>query len=155
MTKIEQRQLVHAPLASAQRFLDGFFAAHREADAEAAQVTLHVGDMIARDALITFTPAHRPEDMTPRFTVDWKDASGGPFPQFHGTLTVAGDEDYESFWLVLDGEYSPPGGIGGQVFDAVFGKRIADATASGFLAEIRDQSETRFVAEEEHKAHAG
>jgi len=154
MTTIEQRQLVHAPLASAQRFLDGFFAAHRGGDADDAHVTLHAGEMMARDALITLTPAQRPEDMTPRFAVDWKDAADGPYPHFHGILTVAGDEDYDTFWLVLEGEYSPPGGIGGQLFDAVIGHRIAESTAASLLAEIRDESERQFGAEEERKTRA-
>jgi hypothetical protein len=83
--------------------------------------------------------------------VDWKDAADGPYPDFHGTLTVAGDEDYDAFWLVLEGNYQPPGGLGGQLFDAVIGKRIAEATAAGLLAEIRDDSERSFAAEEARK----
>jgi len=152
MTTIEQRHLVHAPLASAQRFLDIFFNEHRNADGD-AQITLHAGE-VARDALVTLTPAHRPSDMTPRYTVDWKDAADGPYPHFHGTLCVAGDEDYESFWLVLEGEYAPPGGIGGQIFDAVIGKRIATSTAGGLLAEICQESEAHYTAEEARKARA-
>ena len=153
MTKIEQRQLVQAPLASAKRFLDGFFAAHRDANDDAAHVTLHAGD-IARDALVTLAPAHRPGDMTPRFTVSWKDATDGPYPQFDGTITVASDDDYGSFWLVLEGEYAPPGGLGGKLFDAVIGKRIAETTAGGLLAEIKDETERLFQAEEARKSHA-
>ena len=150
MTTIEQRQLVHAPLASAKRFLERFFDAHCGVQGEDAHVTLHAGE-IARDAVVTLTPAHRPGDMTPRYAVDWKDAADGPYPHFHGTLTVTGDEDYSSFWLVLEGEYAPPGGIGGQIFDAVIGKRIAEHTAGGLLAEIRDESEQLFAAEEARK----
>jgi len=153
MTTIEQRQLVHAPLASAQRFLDGFFAAHHDATDGVAHVTLHAGE-IARDAVVTLTPARRPEDMTPRYAVDWKDAADGPYPHFRGTITVAGDEDYEAFWLVLAGEYDPPGGIGGQLFDAVIGKRIAESTAGSLLAEICSESESLFDAEEARKTHA-
>ncbi len=153
MTTIEQRQLVHAPLASAKRFLDAFFAAHHDATDGVAHVTLHAGE-IARDAVVTLAPAHRPEDMTARYAVDWKDAADGPYPHFHGTLTVAGDEDYETFWIVLEGQYEPPGGIGGQLFDAVIGKRIAESTAGSLLAEIRDESEALFTAEEARKTHA-
>jgi hypothetical protein len=153
MTKIEQRQLVHAPLASAKRFLDGFFTAHHDANDDAAHVTLHAGE-ISRDAIVTLSPAHRPGDMTPRFTVKWKDAQDGPYPHFDGTIVVAGDDDYGSFWLVLEGEYAPPGGIGGQIFDAVIGKRIAEHVAAGLLAEIRDETERLFQAEEARKSPA-
>jgi hypothetical protein len=152
MTKIEVRQLVHAPLASAKRFLDGYFAAHRDANDDAAHVTLHAGE-ISRDAVVTLAPAHRPADMTPRFSVKWKDAQDGPYPHFDGTIVVAGDVDYSSFWLVLEGEYAPPGGIGGALFDAVIGKRIAETTAAGLLVEIRDETERVFQAEEARKSH--
>jgi hypothetical protein len=151
MTNIEQRQLVHAPLASAQRFLDAFFSAHRDANDE-AHITLHAGE-VARDAIVTLAPAHRPSDMTPRYSVHWKDANDGPYPAFAGTLTVAGDEDYDAFWLVLEGAYAPPGGIGGQIFDAVIGKRIAESTANGLLEEVRDETERQFAAEEANKSH--
>ncbi len=153
MTQIEQRQLVHAPLASAGRFLDGFFAAHRDATGHDAQVTLHAGE-VARDARVTLEPAHRPGDMTPRYAVQWRDAADGPYPHFDGTLTVAGDEDYSAFWLVLEGQYTPPGGIGGQLFDAILGKRIAESTAGRLLAEIRDEIEANFTAEEARKTSA-
>jgi hypothetical protein len=153
MTQIEHRQLVHAPLASAGRFLDAFFAAHHDATGHDAQVTLHAGE-IARDARVTLEPAHRPGDMTPRYSVHWRDAADGPYPHFEGTLTVAGDEDYSAFWLSLEGQYTPPGGIGGQIFDAVVGKRIAESTAGSLLAEIRDEIETQFNAEEARKASA-
>ena len=152
MTQIEQRQLVHAPLASAKRFLDGFFAAHAGTDGD-ARITLHAGEF-ARNAIVTLTPAPRPADMTPHFTVDWKDADNGPYPDFHGTITVAGDEDYNAFWLVLEGTYAPPGGIGGQIFDAVIGKRIAESTALRLLDDIRVETERLFEAEEARKSHA-
>jgi hypothetical protein len=153
MTTIEQRLLVHAPLASAQRFLDAYFAAHLDEQGDAGRITLRAGEM-TRDATVTLAPAHRPEDMTPRMSVHWRDAYDGPYPHFHGTISVAGDEDYSAFWLVLDGEYAPPGGLGGQLFDAVIGNRIADITARGLLEEIRADTERRFNAEEAHKTHA-
>jgi hypothetical protein len=149
MTRIAAKQLVRAPLASASRFLDDFFNAHREANGE-AHVALKAGDL-AREALVTLTPAHQAGDMTPRYGVSWKDAQDGPFPHFNGTLVVESDEDYGAFWLALGGTYTPPGGIGGRVFDAVIGNRIADATARGLLVEIRDEAERRFALEEAGK----
>jgi hypothetical protein len=150
MTTISQRELVKSPLASAHRFLDAFFAEHRSGTDAAATITLRAGD-VARAALVTLTPAHQPADMTPRYEVHWKDAQGGPYPVFSGTLLVAGDEDYDTFWLGLEGSYEPPGGLGGMVFDAVIGRRIAEATAHGLLDEIRAATETRFNAEELQK----
>jgi hypothetical protein len=150
MTSIEARQLVHVPLASAKRFLDGFFDAHRGGADDGAHLRLHAGEF-TREALVTLVADHRPGDMTPRFAVDWKDAAGGPFPTFHGMLTVAADDDYDTFSLVLDGAYTPPGGIGGQLFDAVVGKHIAQTTAGHLLDEIRRESERLFTDEEARK----
>ena len=154
MTTIEQRQLVRAPLGSAKRFLEAYFAAHHDAKDDVAHITLHAGDLAAREAVVTLKPEHLPGDMTPHFLVDWKDAQAGPYPHFHGKLNVAGDEDYNAFWLVLTGEYAPPGGIGGQVFDAVIGKRIAEKTAHGLLEEIATQTERLFTEEEARKVRA-
>jgi hypothetical protein len=154
MTTIEQRQLVRAPLGSAKRFLEAFFAAHHDAKDDVAHITLHAGDVAAREAVITLAPDHQPGEMTPHFKVDWKDAHSGPYPHFHGKLSVESDEDYGSFWLVLKGDYQPPGGVGGQLFDAVIGKRIAEKTAHGLLAEIAGESERHFADEEARKARA-
>jgi hypothetical protein len=149
MTAIEQRLLVHAPLGSAKRFLDAFFSAHRDAKGD-AHIVLRAGE-IARDAIATLTPDHHPADMTPRYAVAWRDAEDGPYPSFDGGLVVASDEDYNAFWLVLTGAYAPPGGIGGQLFDAVIGKRIAQTTARRLLEEIRDETERLLTAEEARK----
>jgi hypothetical protein len=151
MTRIAAKQIVLAPLASAGRFLDDFFNAHREATTGEAHVVLKAGDL-AREAIVTLTPAHRPGDMTPRYAVSWKDAQDGPYPHFSGTLEVESDEDYGASWIALDGTYAPPGGIGGRVFDAMIGSRIADATARTLLLEIRDEAERHFAVEEAGKS---
>jgi hypothetical protein len=153
MTRIAEKQLVRAPLASAGRFLEAFFDAHRDAEQTAAHVALTAGDL-AREAIVTLTPAHRPGEMTPHFHVTWKDAHAGPYPHFTGTLGVESDEDYGAFWLALEGTYTPPGGVGGRVFDALIGYRIADATARGLLLQLRDETERRFTLEESAKTRA-
>ncbi len=152
MSRIDEHLLITAPLGAAHRFLDAFFAGHRNAHGEAV-LTLRAGDM-QRAAHVTIEPEHQPGDMTPHFAVSWKDALGGPYPAFAGTLGVDADEDYGAFWLVLRGTYTPPGGIGGAVFDALIGKRIADTTAHGLLDEIRIDMERRFALEEAEKVRA-
>jgi hypothetical protein len=150
MTAIVQRELVHAPLASANTFLQAFFAAHPAPNSPDARIVLRAGDA-AQPAIVSLHPAHRPEDMTPRYSVNWAAEGGGPYPVFDGELTIGSDEDYNAFWLVLDGAYSPPGGVAGQVFDAVIGHRIATASARGLLTEIRSEIETLFGAQESAK----
>jgi hypothetical protein len=102
-------------------------------------------------AIVTLHPLHRPEDMTPRYSVHWEAEGGGHFPIFDGELVIEADEDYNSFFLALDGEYVPPGGLPGYVFDAVIGHRIADAAVHGLLSEICAEAERRFAAAEAAK----
>ena len=150
MTAIAERELVRAPLASANAFVQEYVAAHRAPKGNGARIILQAGE-VAQAALITVDPAHRPEDMTPRYKVRWEAEAGGPYPVFDGELTIGSDVDYNAFWLVLDGDYAPPGGIAGQVFDAVIGRRIATACARGLLAEMRGDIEARFTAQEQAK----
>jgi hypothetical protein len=150
MTSIDEKELVHAPLASAGGFLEAYFAAHAGPKGDGARVTLHAGES-AHTAIVTLTPAHRPEDMTPRFRVHWEAEDGGPYPIYDGELSIGADDDYDAFWLVLDGGYEPPGGPAGKVFDVVVGRGIAAAAARGFLAEIRTEIESRFGAQERAK----
>ncbi len=68
--------------------------------------------------------------------VSWTPKDGGPYPSFSGTLSVA--EDAIGWCRIeIDGSYRPPFGIAGAAFDAAFGQRIAQATASELLAEIK------------------
>ena len=150
MSTIAEKELVHAPLASAGVFLEAYFAAHASPAIDGARVVLRAGDA-AHTAIVTLTPAHRPEDMTPRYHVHWEAEGGGPYPVYDGELRIGADDDYNAFWLVLDGAYAPPGGIVGKLFDAVAGRAIAAASARGLLADIRAQIELLFAAQERAK----
>ena len=68
--------------------------------------------------------------------VSWTPKDGGPYPRFDGTLSVAEDG---AGWsrIEIDGSYRPPFGIAGAAFDAAVGQRIAQATASELLAELK------------------
>jgi hypothetical protein len=104
-------------------------------------------------AIITLTAVHHPGDMTPHYDVHWKAEGGGAFPVFHGRLTVEADEDYNSFWLAIDGSYDPPGGLAGKMFDAVVGHRFAVETTRNLLSAMRDAAEATYRREEESKPH--
>jgi hypothetical protein len=68
--------------------------------------------------------------------VSWTPKDGGPYPRFSGTVSVADDG---AGWsrIEIDGSYRPPFGIAGAAFDAAVGQRIAQATASELLAELK------------------
>jgi hypothetical protein len=152
MTKITSRQRVNAPLGSAKRLLLHYLSGHPGPDG-AARITLRAGGL-ERAAVVTLTPAHRPQDMEPRFAVHWEAEAGGPYPAFNGTLAVGGAEDYDAFSLDLDGDYEPPLGVAGKAFDMVVGHRIADATVRELLVEIQRAIEAQFQAEEAAKPHS-
>jgi hypothetical protein len=150
MTSIVEKDLVHAPLASADRLLQAFFAAHPEPDGAGAHIVLRAGEA-AQAAIVTLKRAHRPADMTPRYAIHWEAEGGGLYPNFDGELSVESDEDYNAFWFVLNGSYEPPGGVAGQLFDAAVGHRIAETTARGLLSEMRAETEAIFAAQESAK----
>lgn len=153
MSQVSERELVRAPLAWAERLLVAFITANPAPSGEGAHVILHAAD-ITEPAIITLTPARRPEDMTPRYAVHWMAEDGGIFPVFDGFLSVGADEDYNSYWLVIDGAYEPPGGLAGKMFDAVLGHRIAVTTTRNLLVALRETAEIIFEIEEARKPHA-
>jgi hypothetical protein len=153
MSVISEKALVRAPLASAGRLLDRFMAAHRANDDGGARLVLRAHEL-EKPAIVSLTAAHRPGDMTPRYDVHWKAEGGGTYPEFNGQLTIGGDSDYETFWLELNGDYKPPLGIVGQVFDAVVGNRIATETARGLLDDMRGHIENEVQDEEARKPRA-
>jgi len=67
--------------------------------------------------------------------VGWK-PKHGPYPEFHGALSISQDA-IEWSRLDLDGEYRPPFGVVGMVFDAALGHRIASATAEELLEKLK------------------
>jgi hypothetical protein len=150
VTPIAEKLLVRAPLASAHRLLQAFLDGHPAPKGAGARIVLRAGEA-AQPALVVLQQVRRPQDMTPFYKVHWEAEGRGPFPVFDGILTVGGDEDYNAFWLTLEGVYVPPGGVAGQVFDAVIGRRIAETTARGLLEQIRSAAEALFAAEERAK----
>lgn len=152
--KIKEKMLVQAPLASADRFIHAFFDGHRVAEGAGAHVTLDLHDL-QHPTTVSFGPAHRAADMTPRFDVHWEAEGSGLYPAFDGFLTVGGDEDYDTFWLRLEGQYKPPFGVAGRVFDAIRGHRIAREMAHGLLAKMRVEIEMQLNAEESKKHAIG
>ena len=145
-----EKQLVHAPLAAAPHLIAAVLHEHLAPKGFGSRIVLHAGG-VAQAAIVQISPIHRPADMTPRFAVRWEAEGDGPFPIFEGELNVEADEDYQSFFLTLEGGYEPPGGAAGQVFDAVIGRHVAVAAARGLLAQLCAEIEAGFAAEERTK----
>ncbi|GAC1565861.1 MAG: hypothetical protein NVS3B17_23490 [Vulcanimicrobiaceae bacterium] len=161
MSNISERTTVHCSVNQAARHLTRYFAARGNSEGDSARVHLRAevpipgvrgGVGLERTAIATLSPSHTPGDMLPHYAVTWLPEMSGPYPRFAGTLSVAGDEDYDSFDLVLEGSYQPPLGAVGVAFDAVVGHRIAQSTARNLLATIADSIEADFRDIESVKA---
>jgi len=66
------------------------------------------------------------------------------FPRFAATLTVR-PQGSKSV-LVLEGQYTPPGGGLGRLFDRAIGERLANGTIDQLLREIKQYVEDHQVA---------
>jgi hypothetical protein len=152
MAELNERCFVACPYHSAQRYL-AQSVSERVAAGEPTVVTLSLplpGLDLHKDVRVTFSAGTDPMHFDRPWRVHWT-PDGGPYPDFDGELTVRSDEDYTSSVLELQGEYLPPGGVAGAVFDAVAGSRIAAATARQLLKEIAAELEARYRREEEEK----
>jgi hypothetical protein len=160
MSHLERRITINCPLAQAAARLQSFYAAHGSADGDVVRLSLQASVdvpgvpnpvVLQRAVIATIHKNHLPADMTPRYRVEWAPEVPGPFPLFGGELFVEGD-NYETFVLSLAGDYTPPLGLLGKGFDALVGKRIADATASNLLERIKSFVESEFTAGEAAKS---
>jgi len=75
--------------------------------------------------------------------VRWDPEGSGPFPNFDGGIDATALAP-DRCSLTIHGEYVPPGGPAGAVFDAVAGSRIAHATIAALLADFRELIEADY-----------
>ncbi len=76
--------------------------------------------------------------------VGWEPDGTSIFPSFEGTMWAEPTGD-TSCTLFIEGTYDAPGGIAGQVFDAVVGQRIARGTLETMLDGFRDAAEADYA----------
>ena len=101
---------------------------------------------ISKAVSVRFTPATAAGSTEHMTAISWAPQNGGPFPQFFGYIGLEPDESSERCNITLDGEYDPPLGVVGDMFDAVVGKHIARMTVRNLLDEIAIIMETSFVS---------
>ena len=132
MSSLRDFTTVACPYEDVPDRLSAFFGG----DVGTMPVLMMLGDLgVERDVEIQLSP--KPGYPGYRLLdVSWKAKDGGPYPVFHGTLSVA-DEGAGWSRIDLDGTYKPPFGPVGAAFDAAVGHRIAEATASELLAQFK------------------
>ena len=102
---------------------------------------------LEREVQVSFVPyrGHKGERLLhDELQLQWEPTGGGPYPTFSGSLKMRplGLETE----ITLGGEYKPPLGAVGEVFDAVVGKRISSETANALLASLKTEIEADFAA---------
>jgi hypothetical protein len=101
-------------------------------------VTQLAGLVLERDVSVRIEYVPHPEEGA-HLHICWEpDAT--LFPSFKGTLR-AEDAEAKTCMLRIAGTYEVPGGVAGQLFDAVIGVRIANGTLEQLLEQFRDAIE--------------
>lgn len=102
-------------------------------------VTQLAGLTLERDVTVKVEYIPKPGDEPAELDICWEpDAS--LFPSFCGTLHAIAT-GAATCSLSLAGTYDVPGGVAGQLFDAVIGVRIAQGTLEQLLEQFRDAIE--------------
>jgi hypothetical protein len=162
MSHLKQKTLVACPLAQAKRRMEIFMTDNGSTSGSSLRtpfgfcLATHPSDTILRlehEVTLSLVITSRITALEACWSVDWKSSDGGPFPEFVGELALEND-DYKTFWLVLEGTYEPPLGIVGDAFDLLIGKRMASQSARELLARIASSMEAGFAADEAAKPHA-
>jgi hypothetical protein len=160
-SKLRQMTLVSCPTAQAAKRVEAFLAQNGVVKGHVARMPFGFDLLgegggsvdVERGVALDMTIDSKPGDVDATFAVDWKASAGGPFPSFHGQLSIE-NEDYDSFWLALRGTYQPPFGLLGSVFDAIAGRRIAAQSARELLGRMASSIEAGFQADEAAKPPA-
>lgn len=150
MAHLIERRYLKCPKSRAQGYLADALQDVADSNKQLPlRLQVNINDVnIEKEVLVQFSKGSDPMHFDQPWTMHWTPAGGGPYPDFDGTLTVRADEDDPTCALELEGDYLPPLGEAGKVFDAVVGHRIAANTAQALLATIGDGMEERYSAEE-------
>jgi hypothetical protein len=148
LSRVTAQRVARCPFSVAFEYAAGFF---REAADRGAAVGVPLRALVPTlgghlHAPVRIETMRRPDDAEPgrahdAFEVSWT-AGTHFFPDFRGTLRLRIASVDETL-LTLDGEYRPPLGALGRVFDALIGRRIARATMRDLLDRLAVAMETR------------
>ena len=148
LSRVSAQRIVRCPFSVAIEYAGGFF---REVADRGAEVGVPLRALVPTLGGRLRQPVHivatqRPDDAEPgrahdAFEVCWT-AGTRFFPDFRGTLRLRIASVDETL-LALEGEYRAPFGALGAAFDAVIGRRIANATICDLLVRLANEMEQR------------
>jgi hypothetical protein len=148
VSKLTVSEPVRTPAGFATAFVAGYFDRLKTDEALRLRLRVPAGALgvaggvdLERDVVAQVgwvKPGHLDEGLQ----ITWEPESGGPYPT--GMLNATPKSDDESV-LTLTGDYTPPGGPLGGLFDGAIGMRIAQATAHDLLRRLRSAAEADYV----------
>lgn len=98
-----------------------------------------IGKFSRHVTLTLGTPGPRADGAT-LIPLVWRDARSNNFPQFEGYFEITA-LDQRSVQIAVIGDYTPPMGPVGAVFDAGMGRHIAEVTVEELLRRLRVELE--------------
>lgn len=147
LSQIRERMYARCPFGKAPSYLNHYLdGIARDSGGRAGIIHLKVsladlglpsGLAIVHDVEACYEPVTETEYGSHDTHIAWAPVGGGPYPSFSGLISIEADETYGSSSLIIEGEYAPPLGLVGKAFDAIVGRRIAEATARELLLQIR------------------
>jgi hypothetical protein len=140
MSTVHERLYIEAPYTQAAGALEQRLGLAPGSERGSCTLTLvapaQEGRELARVVTVATGRVAEPANYVSHYTLRWDSGHtprGVPTPGFAGTLTLSAGQDYGECALDLEGQYDPPGGAAGKIFDEVVGRRIAHATLSALL----------------------
>lgn len=100
-------------------------------------VSGELGLYIDREVRVDAHLGRDDDNLNDLIRIVWDSEGSVIFPVFTGVLIAWGEADPLRCFIELDGDYKPPLGAAGEVFDEVIGRRIALSTAHEFLADLK------------------
>ena len=145
MRRLRDRIQIDLPLDETQPRIDAYFESLRGAGG-VATVRLRVpikgtgaalGLSIEREVCIEARNTRDDNNLNDVVRVAWRAEGSSLFPEFKGVLVVWAEADPQRSFVEIDGEYKPPLGMTGEIFDAIAGVQIAKSTAREFLNDLK------------------
>jgi hypothetical protein len=141
MTKVREKRFVACPFSAAVEFAERAANRHRD-------LYLTPGPPLGERVSFAVAATEDSSDETRKhdaLLIAWRPQTRGLFPDFRGVLTVRPQR--AGVVLQIDGEYEPPFGLPGKIFDFIIGRAIAHRTMRNLLDYIAQSIQREYEAE--------
>jgi hypothetical protein len=158
MTHLRDQTSVRGTVTETETRLESYFASRRGLDG-IARMRLRVPVngaserlSIDREVRIEAWRDRDDQNLNDLIRIRWTPEGSVVFPKFVGTLLVWGESDPNISYIELDGDYKPPLGIAGELFDETIGHRIAQSTARELLRDLERgiEAQSRSITQPKH-----